>query len=61
MIWDIFEANPHFGRKRIANTVWLLGVFVAASSVQNVLLRPRPKRAPAAAKAAATPSKSQRA
>lgn len=50
MIWDIFEANPHFGRNRIANTVWLLGVFVAASTVRNVLLRSRPRRAPAAAK-----------
>jgi len=32
MIWDIFEANPCFGRHRIANIAWLLGVFVAASA-----------------------------
>jgi transposase InsO family protein len=25
MIWAIFEANPHFGRHRIANVLWLLG------------------------------------
>ena len=40
MIWEIFEANPYVGRNRIANTVWLLGVFVAASTVRNVLLQP---------------------
>jgi transposase InsO family protein len=51
MIWELFEANPHFGRQRIANTVWLLGVFVAASTVRNILLQPKPKNAPAASKA----------
>jgi putative transposase len=56
MIWDIFEANPHFGRNRIANTVWLLGIFVAASTVRNVLVRPKPRTAPAAAKAQAAPT-----
>jgi len=50
MIWDIFEANPHVGRHRIANIVWLLGMFVAASTVRNVLLGPKPRTAPAAAK-----------
>jgi len=54
MIWEIFEANPHFGRKRLASILWLLGVFVAASTVRNVLLRPRPRSAPAAAKTEAT-------
>ncbi len=49
MIWEIFEANPHFGRHRIAMTAWVLGVFVAASTVRNILLRPRPRVAPAAA------------
>ena len=57
IIWDIFEANPYFGRQRIANILWLLGVFVAASTVRNVLLRPRPKRAPATAKAGAVQEK----
>jgi hypothetical protein len=55
MIWGMFEANPSFGRHRIANTVWLLGVFVAASTVRNVLVQPKPRRAPAAARAQATP------
>lgn len=57
MIWDIFEANPCFGRDRIANILWLLGVFVAASTVRNVLLRPKPETTPAAAKATARPQK----
>lgn len=56
MIWEIFEANPYFGRKRIANILWLLEVFVAASTVRNVLLRPKPRTAPAAAKAKAVPA-----
>jgi len=33
-------------------TMWALGVFVAASTVRNILLRPRPRTAPAAAKQA---------
>jgi len=44
LIWDIFESNPHFGRHRIAMTVWALRVFVAASTVRNILLRPKPSR-----------------
>jgi transposase InsO family protein len=49
LIRDIFEANPHFGRHRIAMTLWTLRVFVAASTVRNVLLRPAPPKAPATA------------
>jgi len=55
MIWDIFEANPYVRRHRVANILWLLGVFVAASTVRNLLLQPRRRRAPAAAQARATP------
>ena len=51
MIWDIFEANPYVGRHCIASILWLLGVFVAASTVRNVLLQPKPRNEPAAAKA----------
>ena len=57
MIWEMFEANPHFGRNRIANILWLLGVFVAASTVRNVLLQPKPRAAPAVAKTTAHPAK----
>jgi transposase len=51
MIWEIFEANPYVGRDRIASILWLLGVFVGASTVRNILLQPKPKAAPAGAKA----------
>jgi transposase len=43
LIWEIFRRNPLWGRHRIAVTLWALGVFVAASTVRNILLRPRPK------------------
>jgi hypothetical protein len=32
------------GKERIAMTLWGLGVFVAASTVRNILRRPRPRR-----------------
>ena len=56
MIWDIFEANPYVGRDRIASILWLLGVFVGASTVRNILLQPKPRNAPAAAKAQEAPA-----
>ncbi|HUW10279.1 MAG TPA: DDE-type integrase/transposase/recombinase [Anaerolineae bacterium] len=56
MIWDIFEANPYVGWDRIASILWLLGVFVGASTVRNILLQPKPKNAPAAAKAQQAPA-----
>jgi transposase InsO family protein len=52
LIWEIFRQNPLWGRWRIAMTLWGLGVFVAASTVRNILLRPRPEAsAPATAQA----------
>ena len=49
LIWEVFSANPHWGRHRVAMAIWALGIFVAASTVRNVLLRPKPRTAPAAA------------
>ena len=52
LIWGIFRENPLWGRWRIAMTLWGLGVFVAASTVRTILLRPRPEAsAPVAAQA----------
>ena len=51
LIWEIFRQNPLWGRHRIAITLWTLRVFVAASTVRNVLRRPAPRRAPASASA----------
>ena len=42
LIWDIFRQNPMWGRYRLAMTLWALGVFVSASTVRDILLRPRP-------------------
>ena len=47
LIWDIFARNPMWGRHRIAMVLWGLGVFVAASTVRNTLLRPRPPQSSA--------------
>lgn len=52
LIWAMFAANPHWGRRTIAMTIQALGVFIAASTVRNVLLRPRPRPLPAATAAA---------
>lgn len=45
MVWQMLGANPHWGRRRIAMMMRLLGVFIAGSTVRNVLLRPRPRPA----------------
>ena len=58
LIWEIFRQNPLWGRHRTAMVLWGLGVFVAASTVRNILLRPRPPRSspePAAVKEGAKP------
>jgi transposase InsO family protein len=58
VIWEVFRHNPLWGRHRIAMVVWGLGVFVAASTVRNILLGPRPPRSsaePTAAKQKAQP------
>ena len=50
LIWQMFGASPQWGKRRIAMTIRALGVFIAASTVRNVLLRPRPRdKAPTAA------------
>jgi transposase InsO family protein len=43
LIWEVFGQNPLWGRHRIAMVMWGLGVFVAASTVRNILVRPRPR------------------
>lgn len=58
LIWEIFRQNPLWGRHRTAMVLWGLGVFVAASTVRNILLRPRPPRStpePVAARQEAKP------
>jgi transposase InsO family protein len=46
LVWEIARANPHWGRHRIARQIALLDIFLAASTVRNILNRPRPVRPP---------------
>lgn len=42
LVWSIAKANPHWGRIRISTQLALLNVFLAASTVRNILNRPHP-------------------
>jgi len=58
LIWDIFRQNPMWGRHRMAMTLWGLGVFISATTVRDILLRPKPKASslvPAQAEQSAKP------
>ncbi len=47
LVWEIARSNMAWGRVRIANQLGLLGVFLGASTVRNILRRPKPPLAPA--------------
>ncbi len=55
LVWEIARANPAWGRFRIAGQLALLKVFLSASTVRNVLLRPHAER-PKAPDGAAAPA-----
>jgi len=44
LVWDITKANIRWGRVRIANQLALLSIFISASTVRNILHRPRPPK-----------------
>ncbi|MFC1604547.1 DDE-type integrase/transposase/recombinase [Planctomycetota bacterium] len=44
LIWEITRANIDWGRFRIANQLALLNVFISASTVRNILNRPKPRK-----------------
>lgn len=44
LIWEITKANVSWGRVRIANQLALLNIFIAASTVRNILNRPSPPK-----------------
>ena len=52
LIWEITKSNIHWGRVRIANQLALLNIFISASTVRNILQRPRPRNNPASPVAA---------
>jgi transposase InsO family protein len=49
LVWEITKANLSWGRIRVANQLKLLGIFLAASTVRNILHRPKPRNAPTSA------------
>ncbi len=49
LVWEITKANLSWGRIRIANQLKLLGIFLSASSVRNILQRPKPRKLPTTA------------
>ncbi len=44
LVWEITKANVDWGRFRIANQLGLLNIFIAASTVRNILNRPKPRK-----------------
>ncbi len=43
LVWRISRDNIDWGRVRISNQLKLLNIFLAASTVRNILQRPKPK------------------
>ncbi len=41
LVWEVAKANTDWGRVRIANQLALLKIFIAGSTVRNILDRPR--------------------
>jgi transposase InsO family protein len=48
LVWEITKANLRWGRIRIANQLKLLGISLSASTVRNILQRPKPRDTPVA-------------
>lgn len=44
LVWEITKANTRWGRVRIANQLALLKIFLSASTVRNILNRPKPRK-----------------
>ena len=44
LVWKITKANISWGRVRIANQLGLLNIFISASTVRNILNRPKPPK-----------------
>ncbi|MHC4122453.1 MAG: DDE-type integrase/transposase/recombinase [Planctomycetota bacterium] len=46
LVWEITTSNINWGRVRIANQLGLLNIFISASTVRNILNRPKPRKTP---------------
>jgi len=44
LIWEITKSNIDWGRVRIANQLALLNIFISASTVRNILNKPKPRK-----------------
>lgn len=55
LVWEITKANLSWGRIRIANQLKLLNIFLSASTVRNILQRPKPRNTPTSAAPAEKP------
>ena len=55
LVWEMASANAGWGRRHIALVLGTLGIFLAASTVRNILLRPRPRPKGTPATAAGNP------
>ena len=55
LIWEITKSNINWGRVRIANQLALLNIFISASTVRNILHRPKPRNTPASPATAEKP------
>ena len=47
LVWEITKANVSWGWVRVANQLALLNIFLAASTVRNILNEPKPPKQPA--------------
>ena len=56
LVWEITKANVIWGRMRVANQLSLLNIFLSASTVRNILNRPKPRKSP---KSASKPKKAE--
>jgi len=61
LIWEITKSNIDWGRIRIANQLRLLNIFISASTVRNILQRPKPRNTPASPATAEKPQDKQEA
>ena len=59
LVWEVHELNPQWGRRHIALVLGTLGIFLTASTVRNILLRPKPRPAATPAAAAGKPQERQ--
>jgi transposase InsO family protein len=55
LVWEMASANAGWGRRHIALMLGTLGIFLAASTVPNILLRPKPRSEGTPAAAAGKP------